>query len=455
MAFTQSKYSSEAKEATHPQGELLTEFATRHDLMLAPKFAFGQSKPYLPQVFRKTPFRINEPFNSEGDPLAIVILKNIFDEAAFDKSQHINLLEKLMKKDSGYNHHLSDRNGATLLMQFLYLLPNSKFQKEREEMYADIKKGATKNLYYPLTSVMNILIPFIAEEDLTLKSNFQFYCGNYQVTLFEILFYSFGSGSPTIRDNEILDPLQVLNYGFRSNVFTDILLRILERMLTQLEENPSLKVRDFYGQLFKNATILEDALTELKMRKQGVKEERIKEIREERYHKKHQPLKEIKEPDSSAIIQKSLERAPLTSTLFKTKFTDEEIYLSQCAPYTKAYIETFKDKISPSDIVKEMNLTKDELAQLDNCYDKIVTNKMIDRPVMLFEKIYDFSTVMAFNGVVPFRNIPFIPRDIQAWNPAITTFKNIIKKINDDRMANATKMAQAIDDPSRDRPSLR
>ena len=123
MFQSRTTISSEAKgseEKTHPQGELLTDFAIRHGIQLKPSFGF-MPVPYLPQVFRDKPFRINEPFNSEGDPLAIFIIKALLEEHQFERKQLINLLGKLMAKDSGYNHHLRDKKGATFLMHFFHV----------------------------------------------------------------------------------------------------------------------------------------------------------------------------------------------------------------------------------------------------------------------------------------------------------------------------------------------
>jgi hypothetical protein len=67
----------------------------------------------------------------------------------------------------------------------------------------------------------------------------------------------------------------------------------------------------------------------------------------------------------------------------------------------------------------------------------------MNKPLMLNERVYDFNTIIGFNGLDPQR-IPFEPRDVQPYRKAVTDFENGVKRIIEARKAKAeaSKAAQ-------------
>jgi len=143
--------------------------------------------------------------------------------------------------------------------------------------------------------------------------------------------------------------------------------------------------------------------------------------------------------------------APAIPFASEKKQTPEDIFLKNCSTYTKQYIDGFTGKKSHTDIVADLKLSDAELELFnDKCID-LITYEIINRPVVLNERVYDLKTVLDFKGTDPVTGLAFEPRDITPSRTTVEEFEKIVKKITSDR-AEYLKSAPTTDSSST-RPS--
>lgn len=107
--------------------------------------------------------------------------------------------------------------------------------------------------------------------------------------------------------------------------------------------------------------------------------------------------------------------AKVKSSLSEDNKSESVDLLNLYGSYTQAYIESFTSQPLHSDRIKHLQLSEEELKQLEDCFDSILGN-VVDIPVRMNDHIYNLSTleqILHKNCKDPFSNLTFTRRDIQ------------------------------------------
>lgn len=127
-----------------------------------------------------------------------------------------------------------------------------------------------------------------------------------------------------------------------------------------------------------------------------------------------------------------------TPTPTEEKRSPEFYFLRDCTEETKEYLERFAGE-PRSKKVEDLHLTSAELMEFKECLD-FHTQKIMDKPVQLYGRVYDFSTVLGFKGYDPHDKNQFHAIDVKPSKETLRQFDVILDKI-------AAKQAQgAVND---------
>lgn len=279
------------------QGMLLTEFAKLHKIELSEEL---QKFPDL---------KINGVLSGK-DSLIMFLLKEFLTDSL--EIEDRILFEKLMEKDSGCRINIKDENGVTPFMYFLANLEPYRYKSEVERIntatsltglrYENGKIAEHNVCTYHF--IQHLLFQYLADQDLTLKADIEIKGEMYkQITLYDVFFiinkpcglaFSFGSA----KDEETYDPMHKIAASQSVYALKDMLELILNRMSVQIETNPALRAENFFNhEPLKREYCcrhLEEVLTELQQKRNGVTEEQLRKKREERYDEK-QKIRQEKE----------------------------------------------------------------------------------------------------------------------------------------------------------------
>jgi hypothetical protein len=140
-------------------------------------------------------------------------------------------------------------------------------------------------------------------------------------------------------------------------------------------------------------------------------------------------------PPASAVMPAPLVSVPPAPSVAQPAAAglSEEQFISGCSQFTKDYLKGFNGKKSHSDIIKELQLSNEELSQFDDDCTDPITFLVMDRPVVLFDKVYDLSTILTFNGKDPEKGYEFSPGHILPSRPTKNRFEEIMGEIKKDR----------------------
>src|SRR3990167_7171562 len=136
--------------------------------------------------------------------------------------------------------------------------------------------------------------------------------------------------------------------------------------------------------------------------------------------------------------------APTAAASTERKLTAEEIFMRNCSTYTRQYLEIFATKESHSDIVADLKLSPTELALFDGRCSDPISQEIMDRPVVLNERVYDLKTVLQFNGTDPYNRLKFEAREITPSRQTVVEFEKIIKQIESDRKSKLVASSASV-----------
>lgn len=139
---------------------------------------------------------------------------------------------------------------------------------------------------------------------------------------------------------------------------------------------------------------------------------------------------------AAAVPPAPVASAPQPSVVVQppvAELSKEEKFLQDCSVYTKQYLSGFVGKQKFSEIIAELKLSEEELAYFESKCEDSITRNVMDRPVTLNERVYDFATILGFNGIEPETRLEFTARDIGPSRQTVAEIEKIITRIKEER----------------------